>query len=1181
MCRCVSVGVLVLSLVAGNAAAQLQVLSDDPVRIGLTLGGDLMNKERNEEARVQFGKVIQMEPGDHEAYYRRAVCAIYLNRYRDALPDLNQAIALLAEHVNSRTVPPRHAPDPALHRATLSKYHRVRAEVHDALKDPRASFADLNKAIDIFPHNVEALNNRAAKLLERSRHSEALRDLDAALRINPRQRLSYKVRAQVLERLGRDVEALRDALLFRELDDRFNERQRAYQAGVAAHERALANQSPKDFDAALHGLTIALSIDRDLASGEEITLAESAYELGATHVDMLDIGRGIGYLDECRRRYEEAWRFRESNTGMAQAYEVLAEGAFQLRDFDRARYFAGQAMAINRLNWGTDSLHYATSAHNYAMLRARSGEHFRPAQAADLKCALSRAAEAAAYAQKHLDRHDVRARARAFIVSYCCLLKRCGRTKEADAVVAALAITNTELSKQVAKDVAEHTEFAPLYIVPENAKEPSETNIVGHAAFHVQDAEQAAADGNWETALAEWTQARAFQRAAMEAISTSVSEDGLSKYLGGDSDDWLAHALSIVRVRPEDERFRRATAEWLLGGKSVKGEWLAGRYQTINRISELNPNRLHAVQGPLQELRKLRHQLTSVENPEPKLFEREAELDALIARRMADTAVRGDLMTRVTLDDIRRALPKDGILIEVFRVPDRLEPVAHASGKQHQRDVVWVIRALDHEPAVTVVDLGNEHDNDVAIAAQQQLHWKPDLRQAQFAKLWNEARLDEAEQWWISPHHSWWSLAWEAFRNPNTNEYIVHSKVIRYVTTGRRLLAGAEDTGVVSAPALAAPADSVRLPIDRAVMAEALAKVTGLAPRQLDVDHARFADDFLALNRPAMLVVFTHGGSPNTTLRSSSAVLVADDCSFDPPPFVSPNRWRDCALRDSRDRVTTVSALDILAVDLRATGLVLLLACRSAAGPTPQTQNDGEAIVTLREAFHIAGATAVVGALGDVPVASTAEMGRLLLEELAKSHELGEPLDAGLALTKTKRTYLKQHGANASPDNWAGLTVSVRGVGTRGSDAARVGAAPPAKPLDVMLEEARELEANGKSPYNALTAAIEAYPNDYRPHYLRAKFSLARQVLRGEMILDDLDRAVKLAPKDAEILALRAQVHFDNRFYHAAELDSEAAIKLGAKQSDLSKIRWLAQWYEGKYEQALQSGIDYVKLTQK
>lgn len=160
--------------------------------------------------------------------------------------------------------------------------------------------------------------------------------------------------------------------------------------------------------------------------------------------------------------------------------------------------------------------------------------------------------------------------------------------------------------------------------------------------------------------------------------------------------------------------------------------------------------------------------------------------------------------------------------------------------------------------------------------------------------------------------------------------------------------------------------------------------------------------------------------------------------------------------------------------------------------------------------------------------------------------------------------------------------MSQRGVAGRRPDVpVRAGPKDRVPPLTELLETAARQETNGQSPYATLSAAIRAYPDDYRPYLERARSSLRRRVLSGKMILDDLDNAIQRAPDLPEIRVLRAELEFENHYYYAARLDSQEALRLGLKTPKLLKIRWLAQWYEGLFEPALQSGLDYAAVAEQ
>ena len=295
--------------------------------------------------------------------------------------------------------------------------------------------------------------------------------------------------------------------------------------------------------------------------------------------------------------------------------------------------------------------------------------------------------------------------------------------------------------------------------------------------------------------------------------------------------------------------------------------------------------------------------------------------------------------------------------------------------------------------------------------------------------------LTEASELIVSPDGALWTVPWELMLTKD-DKYLVESKRVRYVMSGRELVNRIPPRSVVGAPVIFADPDydlnptqllatksadrfvlrsrdSVRFPPLSYSAAEAAAIKPSLdsylkqeAKTLLRTDAQEAA--FKNLHRPRMLVMSTHGYF-ETDKRITNPLL---RCGL---ALAGCNNRKVATKSGKEDGILT--GLEIVGTDLRGTELVVLSACETGLGDI----TSGEGVAGLRQAFQLAGAESVISSLWQVEDGETARLMKLFFENLAAGKSKSEALrQAQLTRIAARRA---RHGA-AHPFFWAAFTLT-------------------------------------------------------------------------------------------------------------------------------------------------------------
>lgn len=144
-----------------------------------------------------LASLIQANPNDQAAFYKRGQLYAVKGAYAQALKDFNDAIRL-----NPRDV------------EALNN----RCWVQTIMGDTQAALKDCNDALQLRPNFVDALDSRGLVNLKIGQHGSAISDFDAALRLNPKLASSLYGRGVAKQRSGNAAAGDRDIAAARAID---------------------------------------------------------------------------------------------------------------------------------------------------------------------------------------------------------------------------------------------------------------------------------------------------------------------------------------------------------------------------------------------------------------------------------------------------------------------------------------------------------------------------------------------------------------------------------------------------------------------------------------------------------------------------------------------------------------------------------------------------------------------------------------------------------------------------------------------------------------------------------------------------------------------------------------------------------------------------------------------------
>jgi CHAT domain-containing protein/tetratricopeptide (TPR) repeat protein len=584
----------------------------------------------------------------------------------------------------------------------------------------------------------------------------------------------------------------------------------------------------------------------------------------------------------------------------------------------------------------------------------------------------------------------------------------------------------------------------------------------------------------WTEAAQAFDDARRMDRRHVARVLPALSEPEQLDFLRNKDRPSYHGSLSLAQLRRDDPGMADLSAGWVLNGKAVMQQAVAERTLLTRDIADPLLGRT------VRQLLLVRKDLATltIAGIDPKDVVRRRRREQLTAEEQALTRQLGQAEGRparddpwVSLDEVRRAIPADAVLVEIARYERRdlqarkivrmVFPEAYAA---------WVIPAAGRGDVV-MIDLGDAAPIDSAIdGARKALRpYAALLRergeeeavkslQAPWHALADRvlvpliSRIGPIDRWIISPDAALWLVPWAALPLPD-GRYAIEAHQVEYVVSGRDLVhprvpstrpdhayvfadpdydlspAEARPDTRQAAPtiALARRSPPAATELGRAerlpgTATEAKAILPALkelirADPVLYTDRQASESVFKTLIRPRVVVLSTHAfyldAHPPGTGGEPLAIAAENPMLRCGLLLAGANRREQATAPGDEDGVLT--GLEIVGTDLRGTELVVLSACETGLG---QLRN-GEGVAGLRQAFQLAGAQTVISTLWQIPDVESARLMAAFFDDLAAGKGKAEALrEAQLRQIEARR---RRYGA-AHPFFWAAYTVTRQGL---------------------------------------------------------------------------------------------------------------------------------------------------------
>jgi tetratricopeptide (TPR) repeat protein len=208
---------------ATKAASAALTLFEDSKRKAEALVLRAQLREQTEKRLEDYGRAIQVDPANSDAWQGRALAYMDLGQFEKAVADFNSLLEENQDNVNAHLAlgealvnlekydeAMKHVEKAIELQPDSSLAYTLRARLHLVKEDAKAALADLDQAVKVQPYNVSALLIRARVHLSEENLRAAKDDIQRALTLNPGSTQGLVMRSMIFAEEGRLTDAIVD-----------------------------------------------------------------------------------------------------------------------------------------------------------------------------------------------------------------------------------------------------------------------------------------------------------------------------------------------------------------------------------------------------------------------------------------------------------------------------------------------------------------------------------------------------------------------------------------------------------------------------------------------------------------------------------------------------------------------------------------------------------------------------------------------------------------------------------------------------------------------------------------------------------------------------------------------------------------------------------------------------------